>query len=75
VPISIMHFVGFSFHSCSIMTVDNRYVFMNGVRKEGEGEGFLLFVSNYGVGIGEAQGFGNGGGGHGSEASPNEVNY
>ncbi len=74
-PISTMHFVGFSFHSCFIMIVDNRYVFMNRVRKEGEREGFLLFVSNYGVGIGEAQGFGNGGGGHGFEASPNEVDY
>jgi hypothetical protein len=57
------------------MTIDNRYVFMNGVREEGEGEGFPLFVSNYGVGICEAQGFGNGGGGHGFEASFNEVNY
>jgi hypothetical protein len=49
-----MHFVGFNIHSCFIMTVDNQDVFMNGVKEEGEGEGFLLFVFDYGVGIGEA---------------------
>jgi hypothetical protein len=53
-PIFVMHFVGFSFHSCSIMTVDSRDVFVNGVREDGVGEGFPLFVYNYGVGIGEA---------------------
>jgi hypothetical protein len=74
-PISTMHFVGFCFHSCFMMTVDNQDLFMNGVREDGEGEGFPLFVSNYGVGIGEAQGFGNGDGGQGFEASLNEVNY
>jgi hypothetical protein len=31
---------------------------MNGMRQEGEGEGFPLFVCGYGVGIGEAQGLG-----------------
>jgi hypothetical protein len=34
---------------------------MNGVMKDGEG--FLLFVTNYGVGIGESQGVGSGDGG------------
>jgi hypothetical protein len=39
------HFVGFSFHSCSIMIVNNQNVFMNGVKEDGElGEGFLSFV-------------------------------
>jgi hypothetical protein len=52
--ISTMHFVGFSFHSCFIMNVDNQDVFMNGVKEDGEGEGFPLFVFDYGVGIGEA---------------------
>jgi hypothetical protein len=73
-PISTMHFVGFSFHSCFMMTIDSQDLFMNGVREDGEGEGFPLFVSDY-DGIGEAQGFGNGDGGQGLEASPNELNY
>ncbi len=41
---------------------------MNGVTKDGEG--FLLFVIDYGVGIGEAQGVGSGDAGLGFEASP-----
>jgi hypothetical protein len=36
------------------MNVDNWDVFMNGVKEDGKGEGFPLFVSDYGVGIGEA---------------------
>jgi hypothetical protein len=55
-------------------------MFMNGVREDGEREGFLLFVFDYGVSISEAQGFGSSGGGvgsgdsgHGFEASPSEV--
>ncbi len=78
--VSTLHFVSFSFHSCFIMIADNRDVFMNVVREDGEGEGFPLSVFDYGVSIGEARGFGNGGGGvesgdggHGFEASPSEV--
>ncbi len=58
-----LHFVEFSFHSCSIMTIDSQNVFMNKVREDGEGEGFPLSMSDYDVGIDEAQGFGSGGGG------------
>jgi hypothetical protein len=54
VSVSTLHFVGFNFYSCSIMTTNNQDVFMNGVRKDGEGEGFPLYVFDYGVGIGEA---------------------
>lgn len=46
---------------------------MNGMKEDGEGEGFPLSVYDYGVGIGEVQGFGNGDGGHGSKLGPNKV--
>jgi hypothetical protein len=52
--VSTLHFVGFSFHSCFIMIADSRDVFMNVVREDEEGEGFPLFVFDYGVSIGEA---------------------
>ncbi len=62
------------------MTTNNRYVFINGVRDDGEGDGFPLYVFDYGVGINEAQGFGSGGGGvgsgddgHGFEAGLSEI--
>jgi hypothetical protein len=55
------------------MTVNSQDVFMNGVRKDGERERFLLSMFDYGVSIGEAQGFGSGDGGHGFEANPSEV--
>jgi hypothetical protein len=71
--ISTLHFVRFSFYFCSMMTTNNQDVFMNGMREDGEGDGFPLSVFDYGVGIGEAQGFGSVHGGHGSEADPSEV--
>jgi hypothetical protein len=62
------------------MTTNNQYVFVNGMKEDGEADGFPLYVFDYGVGIGDAQGFGSGGGGigsgdggHGSEAGPSEV--
>ncbi len=55
-------------------------MFTNGMRKDGEREGFFLSAFDYGVSIGEAHGFGSGDGGvgsgdsgHGFEASPSEV--
>ncbi len=36
------------------MIADSRDVFMNVVREDEEGEGFPLFVFDYGVSIGEA---------------------
>jgi hypothetical protein len=55
------------------MIADSQNVFMYGMREDGEGEGFLLSMYDYGVGIGEAQGFWSGDGGHGSRVGPNEV--
>jgi hypothetical protein len=39
--VSTLHFVGFSFHSCFIMIANSRNVFMNGMREDGEREGFF----------------------------------
>jgi len=55
------------------MIADSQNVFMNGMKEDGEGEGFLLSMYDYGVGIGEVQGFGNGDGGHGSKLGPNKI--
>jgi len=43
------------------MNANSQNVFMNGVTKDGEG--FLLFITDYGIGIGEVQGVGSGEGG------------
>jgi hypothetical protein len=46
--------IRFSFHSCSIITINNQNVFMNGMREDGElGEEYPLSMSDYGVGISE----------------------
>ncbi|CAM6014601.1 unnamed protein product [Sphagnum balticum] len=62
------------------MIANSQDVFMNGMREDGEKEGFLLSAFDYGVSIGEAHGFGSGGGevgsgdsGHGFVASPSDV--
>jgi hypothetical protein len=53
-----LYSIGFCFHSCSIMIADSQNVFMNGMKEDGEREGFPLSMYDYGVGIGEAQGLG-----------------
>jgi hypothetical protein len=63
----VLHFLRFSFHYQSIMNVNSQNVYMNGVRKYGEG--FLLSIADYGIGIGEVQGVGSGDGGLGFKAS------
>jgi hypothetical protein len=73
VLVSTLHFVGFYFYFCSMMITNNQDMFMNGMREDGEGDGFPLSVFDYGVDIGEAQGFGSGHGGHGFETNPSEV--
>jgi hypothetical protein len=40
------------------MIVDNQNVFMNGMKEDGEGEGFPLSVYDYGVGIVRSKGLG-----------------
>ncbi len=52
------------------MNANSQNVFMNGVTKDGEG--FLLFITDYGISIGEVQGVGSGEGGLGSKASPSD---
>ncbi len=66
----VLHFLKFSFHCQSTMNANSQNVFMNGVIKDGEG--FLLFITDYGISIGEVQGVGSGEGGLGSKASPSD---